>query len=147
MIRDWVSAVSTAIVAASALALIFVRPSIHYDRHEISLSLDHSVSQLGSTPVEAMSQRQVQAWVEAAMRERMAQEPVSLDSSARPSGNFSNEDESKRLAQLAIQMEVLKETQATLWRQVQQHGLYLQSAWLGSPEQTNLNGKTSINRQ
>jgi hypothetical protein len=30
---------------------------------------------------------------------------------------------------MGVELEMLKETEASLWRQVQQHGLYLQSAW------------------
>jgi hypothetical protein len=147
-VRSWVSAASTAAVAASLLLLVIFRPSIQYDPHQLSINFSRTDSRPTTTsPVEAVSQSQVQAWVQAAYEQSMMREQQRAQSASQPASNSSSEEESRKVAQLAVQLEMIKESQAALWQQVQQHGVYLQSAWLGSSQKNAPDQNSGTNRQ
>jgi anti-sigma factor RsiW len=131
-IRSWVSAASTAIVAASLLLLILFRPSIQFNRHQLSMNFDRTAVQPGAAPAAALNQSEVEAMVQASVERFMTERSPSA---SRPTGTSLNDEQSRRLAELAVQLEIVKQAQAALWQEVEQHGLYLQSAWLGSAEQ------------
>jgi hypothetical protein len=116
-------------MAASLLLLVFFRPSMQFGHRTLSISFGPSVSQREVTPVPAVNQAQLQAWVQVAVQQFMAQEPAAMQLLSRRSGDLSREEESRRLARLSVELEMVKETQASLWQQVQEHGLYLQSVW------------------
>ena len=128
-VRNWVSIASLAAVAGSLLLLVLFRPSIQFDHHTLSINFGPTVSRNDLTPVQAVNQAQVQAWVQVAVQQSMAQESARLQLASRGSSDLSREEESRRLTRLGIELEMVKETQASLWQQIQQHGLYLQSAW------------------
>jgi anti-sigma factor RsiW len=147
-VRSWVSAASTAAVAASLLLLVIFRPSIQYDPHQLSVNFSRANSRPTTTsPVEAVSQAQVQAWVQAAFEQSMAREQTRAQFTSQPASNTPSDEESRKVAQLGVQMEMIKESQTALWQQVQQHGVYLQSAWLGSSARTAPDQNSGTNRQ
>jgi len=147
-VRSWVSAASTAAVAASLLLLVIFRPSIQYDPHQFSVNFSRTGSRPTTTsPVEAVSQAQVQAWVQAEFEQSLTREQTRAHFAAQPASNSPSDEESRKVAQLAVQMEMIKESQTALWQQVQQHGVYLQSAWLGSSERTAADQNSGTNHQ
>jgi anti-sigma factor RsiW len=146
-VRNWVSVASMAMVAASVLLLAVSRPSIQYGQHTLSINFGHTSSRAGAAPAEAVNQAEVRAWVEVAVREFTAQESARVQSASHPSTDVSREEESRRLARLGVELEMVKETQASLWQQVQQHGLYLESAWRRPSEQIGPNQDPGASRQ
>jgi anti-sigma factor RsiW len=124
-VRNWVSVASMAIVAATFLFLVLSRPTIQYGQHALSINFGQSSSQAGTAPAQAVSRAEVQAWVQAAVQQSIAEESAQLQ----PASQGKNELSKEELARLGAELEMVKETQVSLWQQVQQHGLYMQSAW------------------
>jgi anti-sigma factor RsiW len=146
-VRNWVSVASMAIVAASFFLLVVSRPSIQYGQHALSIDFGQTNSRPGAAPAQAVSQAEVRAWVQAAVQQFTAQESARLQSASHPISDLSREEESRRLAGLGVELEMVKETQASLWQQIQQHGLYLQSAWRRPSEQIRPNQDPGASRQ
>lgn len=146
-VRNWVSVASMTLVAASLFLLVVSRPSIQYGQHALSINFGQTNSRAGTVPAQAVSQAEVRAWVQADVLQSMAQESARLQPAARASSDLSKEEESRRLARLGVELEMVKETQISLWQQIQQHGLYLQSAWSRPPEQIRTNQDPGASRQ
>jgi hypothetical protein len=126
-VRNWVSAASTAVLAASLLVVVLLRPSVQYNRHELSIRFGQTGPPSEAPSAQPVSQVQVEAWARAAAEQVVAQETAR--SASHSVTDSSNAEGSEHLARMGVELEMLKETEASLWRQVQQHGLYLQSAW------------------
>lgn len=141
--RNWFAIASMAAVAGCLLMLAILRPSVTFDRHQVSLNFSPAHSEEGTTSAQAVTQAEVQEWV------RQALEPASVGSAkgqpvSGPLVPPSSEEQFRRIAQLGVELEILKENQASLWQQVEQHGLYLQSAWRSSSAP---NEKLNFNQQ
>jgi hypothetical protein len=126
-VRNWVSAASTAFLAASLLVVVLLRPSVQYNRHELSIRFGQTGPPSEAPSAQPLSQVQVEAWARAAAEQVVAQETAR--SASHSVTDSSNAEGAEHLARMGVELEMLKETEASLWRQVQQHGLYLQSAW------------------
>jgi hypothetical protein len=126
-VRNWVSAASTAFLAASLLVVVLLRPSVQYNRHELSIRFGQTGPPSEAPSAQPVSQVQVEAWARAAAEQVVAQETAR--SASHSVTDSSNAEGAEHLARMGVELEMLKETEASLWRQVQQHGLYLQSAW------------------
>ncbi|SRR6266852_685350 len=146
-VRNWVSAASTAVLAASLLLLALLRPSIQYNEHELSFSFGQAGSRPQVAPAQPVSQVQVQAWAHAAAEQVVAQETARLQSASRSMSDSSSAEESRRLARMRVELEMLKETEASLWQEVQRHGLYLQSAWQRPSQPIGPNQAPSVSPQ
>ena len=146
-VRNWVSVASMAIVAGTLLFLVVSRPSIHYGQQALSINFGQASSQAGAAPTQAVSRAEVQAWVQAAVQQSMADESTRLQPASQAKSELSREEESRRLARLGAELEMVKETQVSLWQQIQQHGLYLQSAWSRPAEQIRPNQDPGASRQ
>jgi hypothetical protein len=128
-VRNWVSAASTAVLAASLLLVVLLRPSVQYNRHELSFRFGQTSPASEAPSAQSVSQVQVEAWARAAVGQVVAQETARLQSASHSVSDSPSAEESRNLARMGVELEMLKETEASLWQQVQQHGLYLQSAW------------------
>jgi Putative zinc-finger len=120
--RTWFGLASMAAVTACLLLLVMLRPSLRYERSQLSINFGRG-EKAAVMPAEVVTQAQVQTWVQQAL----AQAPVEGTLTAQPTS--SNEEAARRIAQIAVQVEMLRRNQLSLWQQVEQHGLYLQSAW------------------
>ncbi len=138
-VRNWVSVASMALVGASILFLIVSRPSIQYRQHALSINFGQTNSRAPVAPAEAVSQAEVRAWVQAAVEQSLAQPSTRIEPASEGSSDLSREEESRRLARLGVELEMVKETQGSLWQQIQQHDLYLESALERPSEQTRPN--------
>jgi len=128
LVRNWVSVASMTLVGASLLLMVVSRPSIQYGQHALSINFGQTKFLAGAAPAEAVSRAEVRAWVQAAVQQSTAQESARIGPASEPSSDLSREEESRRLARLGVELEMVKETQASLWQQIQQHGLYIESA-------------------
>ena len=146
-VRNWVSVASMALVAVIFLFLVVSRPSIQYGQQALSINFGQRSSRTGAAPAQAVSRAEVQAWVQAEVQQSVAQESARLKSASQLGGDLSTEEASRRLARLGVELEMVKETQVSLWQQIQQHGLYLQSAWSRPAEQIRPNQDPGASRQ
>ena len=142
-VRNWVSVGSMAIVAATFLLLVLSRPTIEYGQHALSINFGQSSSQARTAPAQAVSRAEVQAWVQAAVQQSIAEESTQLQ----PASQGKSEPSREELARLGAELEMVKETQVSLWQQVQQHGLYMQSAWSRPAEQIRTGQDAGASRQ
>jgi anti-sigma factor RsiW len=117
----WFSRASAGLVAASLLFLVLVRPSVQVGRSGIELSFGPAVTQTASAST--LSEAQVKALVQAAVDRQIAQAKAVAPVSGVPT------NQAVQSAEVANQVRQLQRTQATLWEEVQQHGLSLESLW------------------
>ena len=146
-VRNWASVGSMAIVAATFLFLVLSRPRIEYGQHALSINFGHTSSQAGTAPAEAVSRAEVEAWVQAAVEQSIAEKSAQLQPASQSKSELSREEQSRQLARLGAELEMVKETQVSLWQQVQQHGLYMQSAWTRPAEQIRPGQDSGASRQ
>ncbi|MGH9831008.1 MAG: anti-sigma factor family protein [Blastocatellia bacterium] len=137
--QKWIAASSAILVGACLLLIIILRPSVRAGRQELSFTFGRA------NPVAGLSQPQVQAWVHAAVEQAMSEQSERLRAASMSVSKPSSEEDAARLVQLSVQLEIIKEAQSSLWQQVQQQGLYLQSASLGFPANTAPSRKTRAN--
>lgn len=126
--RTWFSLASMAAVTACLLLFALLRPAVRFDRSQLSINFAPTHTESGAVPSPVVTEAQVHAWVQDAVAQAVSQRAESTPavvSKAIPADS----EEANRAAQLAVQIQMLKENQASLWQQVQQHGLYLQSSW------------------
>jgi hypothetical protein len=126
----WCSYASLALVAASLLLLVLLRPSIHLDRNQLALSFGSGGTNTKS--VSAPSQEVVQAWARAAVHEAVLQQVAEFQQAAQ---STPDRGEAQRLNQLAVRLKMMEETQASLWQRTEEQRLYLQNLWLNAPTQ------------
>ena len=145
--QTWFGFASMAAVTACLLMLAILRPSVNFDRRQLAInfSQSHADEEVISAP--AVTQAQVQTWVRQALDQSMPQsgekmQPVSGSRALSPS-----EEQTRRIAQLGVEFEILRENQGSLWQQVEQHGLYLQSAWRVPSDAPDSNEKPKVNRR
>jgi hypothetical protein len=146
-VRNWVSAASTAVLAASLLLVVLLRPSVQYNRHELSFRFGQTGPPSEAPSAQPVSQVQVQAWARAAAEQVVTQETARLQSASHSMSDSSSAEESGHLARMRVELEMLKKTEASLWQQVQQHGLYLQSAWQRPSQPIGTNQAPSVSPQ
>ena len=127
--RTWFGLASMAAVAACLLLFVILRPSVHVDRSQLSINFAATHTESAVMPSQVVTQAQVQAWVLEAVAQAALQGTEKTPEAAVPKTAASGSEEANHAAQLAVQIQMLKENQASLWQQVQQHGLYLQSSW------------------
>jgi hypothetical protein len=146
-VRNWVSAASTAVLAASLLLVVLLRPSVQYNRHELSFRFGQTDPPSEAPSGQPVSQVQVEAWARAAVEQVVAQETARLQSASHSMSDSPSVEQSRHLARMGVELEMLKETEASLWQQVQQHGLYLQSAWQRPSQPIGPNQAPSVSPQ
>lgn len=120
---------SMAAVAACLLLFVVLRPAVHLDRRQLSVSFASTPIESAAVSAQPLSQAQVQAWVQEAFAQAASQSPEKMPEAGALKPTPVAAEQANRLAQLAVQIQLLKENQLSLWQQVQQHGLYLQSSW------------------
>lgn len=122
--RVWFARASTALVVASLVALVLLRPSVEWDRTGVRLAFGPGGPGAEPAPAAAVTQQQVEAWVQAAVNKAMTQ-PAPASVTTREGA------EAARWGQVGVQLKMLEQSQAFLWQQLQQQGLYLESLWRG----------------
>jgi len=129
------------------LLLVVLRPAVSYDHSQLSINFGAARSEGGTMSTQAVTQAQVQAWV----RQALEQATVAGVAEAQPTSGASqipsSAEQARRVTQIGVQVEMLKENQSALWQQVEQHGLYLQSAWRGASDPSDSKEKPAFNRQ
>jgi len=145
--RTWFGLASMATVTGCFLLLVVLRPAVSYDHSQLSINFGAARSQEGTMSAQAVTQAQVQAWV----RQALEQATVAGVAEAQPTSGASqipsSAEQARRVTQIGVQVEMLKENQSALWQQVEQHGLYLQSAWRGASDPSDSKEKPAFNRQ
>ena len=136
--RTWFSLASMAAVAACLFLFALLRPSVHVDRSQLSINFAPARTESGAGPSQVVTEAQVQAWVQEAVVQATAQRTEKMPEVAAAKTTSAGSEEANRAAQLAVQIQMFKENQASLWQQVQQHGLYLQSSWRSPSDQGEL---------
>jgi len=136
--RTWFSLASMAAVAACLFLFALLRPSVHVDRSHLSINFAPTNTESGAPPSQAVTEAQVQAWVQEAVAQAALQRTEKMPEAVASKVLPASSEETNRAAQLAVQIQMLKENQASLWQQVQQHGLYLQSSWRSPTDQGDL---------
>lgn len=128
----WFTRASAALVMACLLALLIVRPTLQSDRDGVRIAFSHSTAQpaapatsQAATVSAGLTPEQVRALVQTEVERDVARlQPAAAPAPRRAAVTG-------EVADVALQMRQLQRNQATLWQQVQQHGLYLESLWRG----------------
>lgn len=136
--RLWFGFASMATVTACLLLFALLRPSVRVDHSQVSVDFAHARTESAAVPASAVTAEQVQGLVQQALEEVTSQKSNTLPGAAPSKATPAAIEEANRMNQLAVQVQMLKETQSALWQQVQQHGLYLQSSWRGPSDQLDM---------
>jgi len=132
--RAWFGVASMAAVTGCLLLLVLFRPAIHFDRGQLSLNFASASSETAGSAVQPVTQAQVQAWVRDALAQSSSEASAKAQEVTTSKSFATSNEDADRVAQLAVQLQLLKENQLSLWQEVQQHGLYLKSAWHPAPD-------------
>ena len=132
--RNWFGLASMGAVTVCLLLLAILRPTIAFDRSHLSVNFGRTGVETEAIAAPAVTQAQVEAWVQQAVAQASSQPPSTVEQTSGSKGIPSNEEVAQRMTQMGVQMEMLKLNQSSLWQQVEQHSLYLQSAWRGSSD-------------
>jgi len=144
--RTWFGLASMAAVTGCLLLLAAFRPVVSYNHRQISINFSKSHSEEGAISAQAVTQAQVQAWVQQALEQTTAAGVSETQPTSGASAIPSNAEQANRVTQLGVQVEILRENQSALWQQVEQHGVYLQSAWRRPPDQIESQRQKSSDR-
>lgn len=121
---------SMASVAACLLLIAIFRPSVHLDRSQLSVNFAPSSIESTAATAPVMTEAQVRSLVQQLLAKDVALQKAGGPTASTPITLIpATSEDANRMSQLAVQVQMLKENQFALWQQVQQHGLYLQSAW------------------
>jgi len=123
--QRWFGYASMALVASSLLLLVIFRPAVHFDRHELALSFGAGGVSSYSKTAASVSEDQVRAMVEAAVRDVMLQQPAMLQTASGSGG----EEAQRRLNEFAVRLKLMEETQGSLWQRNEEQRMYLESLW------------------
>lgn len=125
----WFSMASAALVTASLVALVVLRPSIQWDGGRLGMAFHGQALAEQMAGAQPVTQQQVQSWVRAEVQQTLADQNANgaVPSSAQASA--SNAPASQQWGQLRSKVELLDESQAYLWRQLQEQQVNLQSLW------------------
>jgi len=129
--RTWFGVASMAAVTGCLLLLVILRPAVSYDHSQFAISFSKARSGGEATSAQAVTQAQVQAWVQQALQQITVVGAAGIQPTSGAGPIPSDAEQARRVTQLGVQVEMLKENQSALWQQVEQHGVYLQSAWRG----------------
>jgi anti-sigma factor RsiW len=130
--RRWFGYASMALVATSLLLLVIFPPAIHVDRNRLAILFGAARATSPFNPGEVVTQEQVRASVEAAVREAVLERSADLQQAAQSAPTQADEE---ALSQLAVRLGMLEETQGSLWQSTAEQRVYLQSLWSKSQEQ------------
>ena len=145
--RTWFAFASMAAVTGCLLMLAILRPAVNFDHRQLSINFAHSRTGEEAISAQTVTQAQVQAWVRQALEQPTPQGAEKMQPASGSRALPSSEEQARRLTQLGVEFEILKENQASLWQQVEQHGLYLQSAWRSPADPSDSKEKPNFNRQ
>jgi hypothetical protein len=128
----WFARASAALVMACLVAVLLLRPSIEADRGSLHIAFGRDAARPQDQIT--VTQDQLRTMVQAEVNQEMARmQPVALATPANPatatSTSAKSADDAQRMTQVAFQVRQLQQSQASLWQQVQQHGIYLESLW------------------
>lgn len=123
--QRWFGYASMALVASSLLLLIILRPAIHFDRHELALSFGAHLGNAISNASAPLTQEQVNAMVQTALRETAIQRGPAPQTAS----EALSEEEARRVGELAVRLKMLEETQSSLWQRNEEQRVYLESLW------------------
>lgn len=129
LVWRWFSWVSAGLVTASLVALVLLRPTVRFGGAGLNLAFRGAASsrqQLATVPV---SGEQIQSLVQAEVKRAVAEQSASRGAGPAPLEAEWNDTAARRLGQLSSRVELLGESQAYLWRQVQEQGVDLRSLW------------------
>lgn len=126
----WFARASAGLIAACLVLLVLLRPTMRWRGSELQIAFGPTVVETERPAVEPLTAEQVKAWVDVAVKQEVAGQ-LAPAKPALYSTELAKED-AQRGAQVALHLKMLEESQAFLWQQVEQQGLYLQSAWHGS---------------
>ncbi len=141
----WFARASVGLVTICLLLLVLLRPTIQWDQTGLRLAFGPTASRATLESSGPTSGDQVQAWIQAAVQQGIAQERLRAQSLA-PSAERANED-AARWSQVGVGLRVLEQRQALLWQQMQEQGLYLQRLWQSSSERLEPARDTQLRRQ
>jgi anti-sigma factor RsiW len=144
--RTWFGFASMATVAGCLLLLAALRPAMSYDHGQLSINFSTARGEAGAMSAQAVTPTQVQAWVRQALEQATADGSAETQPTSGTSPIRSSAEQARRVTQLGVQVQMLKENQSALWQQVEQHGLYLQSAWRGPSDRIELQRQRSSDR-
>lgn len=144
--RNWFGLASMAAVTACLLLLVILHPSVSLHRGNLSINFVRKGAETAAVATSAVTQAQVEAWVQQAVAQAAPQPASTVEQTSGAKGIPSNEEVARSMTQMGVQLEMLKLNQASLWQQVEQHGLYLQSAWRSPSEELDVPQKQNSDR-
>jgi len=144
--RTWFGLASMAAVTGCLLLLVLFRPAIHLDRGQLSVNFFSTSSESAGTAAQPITQAQVQGWVQDALSQSVSQTSSKANEIAPSKPVATSIEDADHVAQLAAQIQLLKENQLSLWQEVNQHGLYLQSSWRPASDRNDLYPKEHSNQ-
>jgi anti-sigma factor RsiW len=144
--RTWFGLASMATVAGCLLLLAVLRPAVSYDHSQLSINFGAARGEAGAITAQGVTPTQVQAWVRQALEEATVAGAAETQPTSGANPIPSSAEQARRVTQLGVQVQILKENQLALWQQVEQHGLYLQSAWRGPSNQIEMQRQRSSDR-
>ena len=144
--RTWFGLASMAAVTGCLLLMMFFRPAIHFDRGQLSVNFSSASSENIGMATQPVTQAQVQGWVQDALAQSASQTSTMTHESASSKPTVASNENADRVAQLAVQVQLLKENQLSLWQEVNQHGLYLQSSWRPASDRNDVYPKEHSNQ-
>ncbi|HEV2386573.1 MAG TPA: hypothetical protein VGS20_04885 [Candidatus Acidoferrales bacterium] len=124
----WFSWASAGLVTASLVALVLLRPTVRWDGSIVSLAFRAAPSSQAIAG-EPVNKEQIEGWVQAAVKREVAEQNASRTAGPAPVQAEWNDAEARRVGQLGSRLELLGESQAYLWRQVQEQEVNLRSLW------------------
>ncbi len=124
----WFSFASAALVTASLVALVILRPSVAWQGKRLEMAFSGSAV---SNPLasQQVTQAQVQAWVRAAVQNAVATESAAGGAPQAALASSSKPSEAKRWGEVSSRLQLLRDSQAYLWNQVEEQQLNLRSLW------------------
>ncbi len=135
-----------ALVAVCLLLLLLLRPSVQLNRNGLSLGLGQASFPSSPASGAPVSEEQLRVFVQATVQQAVTQESLRLQAATRSRTDWPSED-AQPWAQVGLHLKMLEQSQAILWQQLQQQGLYLQSVWRRSTEQVQPNSSPRSQRQ
>ncbi len=122
----WFSRASAGLVMASLLAMVLLRPSIESDGRGVRIAFGPTAAS-AETRVASLTPEQVRALVAAEVQKEAG--TSAQQGSARVQPTAAAPAVAGQVVEVAQQVRQLQRAQATLWQEVQQHSLYLESLW------------------
>lgn len=125
----WFSMTSAALVTASLIALAVFRPSVRWDGSRFEVAFRGAAGSTRMAGAEPVTRRQVQEWVRAEMQQEAGEQNARAALSSGTLTAAANGPGAEQWGQVRSKLQLLDESQAYLWRQIQEQQVNLQSLW------------------